>query len=80
MSGLIIVDRSAYRVLDFCLNVLALIESKEAKTIVEQWERIKLEDGLSAIQEILNSDSKEINEKEVKQLGNMLDEYCIGTE
>ena len=74
MSGLIIVDRSAYRVLDFCLNVLDLIESKEAKTIVEQWERIKLEDGLSAIQEILNSDSKDLNEEEIELLDKLLEE------
>ena len=80
MSGLIIVDRSAYRVLDFCLNVLDLIESKEAKTIVEQWERNQYEDGKRAIQEILNSDSKDWNEKEIEQLGNMLDECCIGAE
>jgi len=73
MSGLIIVDRSAYHVLDFCLNVLDLIESKEAKTIVEQWERNQYEDGKRAIQEILNSDSKDWNEKEIEQLGNMLD-------
>jgi len=80
MSGLIIVDRSAYHVLDFCLNVLDLIESKEAKTIVEQWERNQYEDGKRAIQEILNSDSKDWNEKEIEQLGNMLDECCIGAE
>ena len=80
MSGLIIVDRSAYRVLNFCLNVLDLIESKEAKTIVEQWERNQYEDGKRAIREILNSDSKDWNEKEIEQLGNMLDECCIGAE
>lgn len=72
MSGLIIVDRSAYRVLDFCLNVLDLIESKEAKTIVEQWERKKQEDSKKAIQEILNSDSKDLNEEEIEQLLNTL--------
>lgn len=72
MSGLIIVDRSAYRVLDFCLNVLDLIESKEAKTIVEQWERKMQEDSKKAIQEILNSDSKDLNEEEIEQLLNTL--------
>jgi hypothetical protein len=75
ISGEIIVDRSAYRVLDFCLNVLDLIESKEAKTIVEQWEREKQEDGKKAIQEILNSDSKDLNEEEIEQLENMLEEW-----
>jgi len=74
ISGEIIVDRSAYRVLDFCLNVLDLIESKEAKTIVEQWEREKQEDGKKAIQEILNSDSKDLNEEEIEHLKKMLEE------
>ena len=55
MSGEIIVDRYTYSVLDFCLNVLYLVDSKEAKNIVEQWERKKLEDGKRAIQEIQNS-------------------------
>ena len=72
MSGLIIVDRRAYHVLDFCLSVLDIIESKEAKTIIEQWEREKFEDGERAIQEILNSDSKDLNEKEIEQLLNTL--------
>ena len=78
MSGEIIVDRRAYHVLDFCLNVLDLIESKEAKTIVEQWERIKHDDGIRAIQEILNSDSKDLNEEEIEHLNKLLDDCCIG--
>ncbi len=56
MSGEIIVDRYAYSVLDFCLNVLYLVDSKEAKIIIEQWERKRYEDGLKALQEIQNSD------------------------
>ena len=74
MSGEIIVDRRAYHVLDFCLNVLDLIESKEAKTIVEQWERKKQEDGKKAIQEILNSDTKDLNEEEIEHLNKLLEE------
>ena len=73
-SGEILIDRRAYPVLDFCLNVQDLIESKEAKTIVEQWERKKLEDGEKAIQEIQNSDSKDLKEEELEHLNKLLEE------
>ena len=72
--GVSILDRSAYPVLDFCLSVLDVIESKEAKTIVEQWERKKLEDGEKAIQEIQNSDSKDLKEEELEHLNKLLEE------
>ena len=74
ISGEIILDRRAYHVLDFCLTVLDLIDSKEAKTIVEQWERKKQEDGKKAIQEILNSDTKDLNEEEIEHLNKLLEE------
>ena len=77
-SGAILIDRRAYPVLDFCLNVQDLIESKEAKRIIEQWERKKLEDGKKAIQEILNSDTKDLSEEEIKLLNKLLDDCCIG--
>ena len=72
--GVSILDRSAYPVLDFCLSVLDIIESKEAKTIVEQWEREKLEDDEKAIQEIQNSDSKDLKEEEIELLNKLLEE------
>lgn len=72
-SGEILIDRRAYPVLDFCLNVQDLIESKEAKKIIEQWERIKLEDGERAIQEIQNSDSKDLKEEEIELLNKLLE-------
>ncbi|WP_294242518.1 hypothetical protein [Pseudobutyrivibrio sp.] len=72
-SGEILIDRRAYPVLDFCLNVQDLIESKEAKKIIEQWERIKLEDGERAIQEIKNSDSKDLKEEEIELLNKLLE-------
>ena len=71
--GVSILDRSAYPVLDFCLSVLDIIESKEAKTIVEQWEREKLEDDEKAIQEIQNSDSKDLKEEEIELLNKLLE-------
>ena len=73
-SGEILIDRRAYPVLDFCLNVQDLIESKEAKKIIEQWERKKLEDGEKAIQEIQNSDSKDLKEEELEHLNKLLEE------
>lgn len=78
ISGEIMIDRRVYHVLDFCLNVLYLVDSKEAKTIVEQWERKKQEDGKKAIQEIQNSDSKDLNEEEIEHLNKLLDDCCIG--
>ena len=72
--GVSILDRSAYPVLDFCLSVLDIIESKEAKIIIEQWERKKLEDGEKAIQEIQNSDSKDLKEEEIELLNKLLEE------
>ena len=72
-SGEILIDRRVYPVLDFCLNVQDLIESKEAKKIIEQWERIKLEDGERAIQEIQNSDSKDLKEEEIELLNKLLE-------
>jgi len=71
-SGEILIDRRTYPVLDFCLNVQGLIESKEAKEIIEQWERKKLEDGEIALHEIKNSDSKDWSEEEIEQLLNIL--------
>ena len=73
-SGEILIDRRVYPVLDFCLNVQDLIESKEAKKIIEQWERKKLEDGEKAIQEILNSDSKDLNEEDIEFLNKLHEE------
>ena len=71
--GVSILDRSAYPVLDFCLSVLDIIESKEAIKIIEQWERKKLEDGEKAIQEIQNSDSKDLKEEEIELLNKLLE-------
>ena len=71
--GVSILDRSAYPVLDFCLSVLDIIESKEAKIIIEQWERKKLEDGEKAIQEIQNSDSKDLKEEEIELHNKLLE-------
>lgn len=67
-----IFNPSVYLVQDFCLNVLDLIESKEAKKNVEQWERKQYEDGIIAIHEIQNSDSRDWNEKEIELLLNIL--------
>ena len=74
ISGEIILDHRVYPVLNFCLNVLFLVDSKEAKNIVEQWERKKHEEGKRAIQEILNSDSKDLNEEEIEHLNKLLEE------
>ena len=74
ISGEIILDRRAYHVLDFCLTVLDLIDSKEAKTIVEQWEQKRQEDGIRAIQEILNSDTKELKGEKIELLNKLLEE------
>ena len=71
--GVSILDRSAYPVLDFCLSVLDIIESKEAKIIVEQWERKKLEDGEKALHEIQNSDTKDLKEEEIELLNKLLE-------
>ena len=71
--GVSILDRSAYPVLDFCLSVLDIIESKEAIKIIEQWEWKKLEDGEKAIQEIQNSDSKDLKEEELEHLNKLLE-------
>ena len=71
--GVSILDRSAYPVLDFCLSVQDIIESKEAIKIIEQWERKKLEDGEKAIQEIQNSDSKDLKEEEIELHNKLLE-------
>ena len=78
ISEEILIDRRAYRILDFCLNVLDIIESKEAKKTIEQWDRKQYENGERVLHEIKNSDSKEWSEEEIEQLNKLLDDCCIG--
>lgn len=72
ISEEILIDCRAYRILDFCLNVLDIIESKEAKKTIEQWDRKQYENGERVLHEIKNSDSKEWSEEEIEQLLNIL--------